>query len=265
MAEVKCASCGALNPSGATVCQGCGASLASPPYVVPADAVVPPAQDTVVVEGSRMSQPAVLLLSLLVLIALVIGGILMYQIGKTNTEMTVRDRDERSASAQPVPQPAPAEPVTTAPPPVIITQPAPAGLPPTTATMPVPAAPAAGQSPVDEARARECARYAAQIDPLVQEWKTGVSVAQTTPSGSLAPIVTQLQSIQQRVSRMTPPPCASAAQSHLLKAMSATIDALDSAAQNDTNLLTSEAFAHAQELFDQFEIEYNGLATTGRP
>jgi hypothetical protein len=189
----------------------------------------------------------------------------MYQWGRTaqNDDDLARERDARTRSASdrstsPTPYSAttPAPVTTTAPPPVVTTAPA----APVVITAPPPVSTGSGAGTVGQGRDAACARYVAQIDPLIQEWETAVITAETATGADQEAAIEKLRDIERRVSKVSAPQCASKAQGHLITAMTAMIDALHAVPQDATTSVTeSEAYRRASELMDNFETEYNSI------
>jgi hypothetical protein len=251
MEQIKCPTCGHLNAPDAAQCAECGTALAVP-YATP----VVPESETVVVHRSSANQAAVLSTIALALVALVVVGLLMYQWGRAeqsdddlaSTRAERGDRDARpTTSAPPTVTTVPA----TTPPPVVTTYPS---APPVTVEVPQATAP----TPVPSDAAQN-ARYVAEIDPLLRDWDRLVTAAKTSTGPALSQTVEQLDAIQRKASRIDAPASAASAHGHLLTAMTATIDALETSAANLTDPMGSAALEQAEELYDDFKTEYQGL------
>jgi hypothetical protein len=236
-----------VNPPDALVCRECGTSLESP-YVTPAAAP----DDTVVVARAGMSQSEIAVMVLCALVAVIAIGLLMYQWGRANNtdDELANERAARSAETQPAPAPATAPAPVTAP--VIVP---PASAPPVTVNVP----PIPGNATASQPSG--CASYGAQVDPILDDWTTQLATAEASTGTDLNESIGHLQDLQRRASRISAPACASRAHSHLLTAMTATIDALRSSARTGEAASDSTAFQHAEELFDKFQTEYSELKT----
>jgi len=253
MDQIKCPSCGLLNPEGAVSCAECGAAL-TVPYATP---VVAPS-DTVVVHRSGTNQAAVLASVALALVALIAVGFLMYQWGRSEqTDEDVADaRADRAADARRTPPPSEPPPVvTTYPstaPPVVTTYPS---APPTVVTVPqTTPAPAPSTS-----QAAQNAKYLAQVEPVMRQWESLVTLAKSQTGPSLAQTVAQLEAVQRRANAMSVPASAASAQGHLLTAMTSTIDALKSSADVLEDPNKSAALERADELYADFQTELQSL------
>jgi hypothetical protein len=251
MEQIKCPSCGLLNPEGAASCAECGAALTTP-YAAP---VVAPS-DTVVVHRSGTNQAAVLATVALALVALVVVGFLMYQWGRS--EQTDEDlAAARSAESRRTPPPSTPPTVTTTPataPPVVTTYPSPT---PTTVTVPVPV-PQSTPAPSASASAQN-SKYVAEVEPLLGEWESLVTQAKTQTGPTLAQTVTRLEAIERRANRISAPASAASAHGHLLTAMTSTIDALKSSAEVVEDPSSSAALQRAEELYTDFQTEFQSL------
>jgi hypothetical protein len=252
--EIKCPSCGLLNPESAVSCAECGAALTTP-YAAP---VVAPS-DTVVVHRSGTNQSAVLATVALALVALVVVGFLMYQWGRS--EQTDEDlaaaRTDRAAEPR---RTTPAEPptVVTTPataPPVVTTYPT----TPTTVTVPVPVPQGAPAPSPSATSAAQNAKYVAQVEPLLREWESLVTAAKTQTGPSLSQTITRLEAVERRANAISAPASAASAQGHLLTAMTSTIDALKSSAEVVEDPSSSAALQRAEELYSDFQTEFESL------
>jgi hypothetical protein len=101
-----------------------------------------------------------------------------------------------------------------------------------------------------------CAAYATRLDPLLREWSDLRASAETSSGPVPADVLDRMRDVQRRVSRLNVPACAGPAQGHLLTAMTSMIDALASAGDAPTS---SAAFQQAEDLFEQFQTEYDSL------
>ena len=205
MQQLKCTSCTTLNQPGETVCRECGASLIATSVVTPIATVAPVAavvpvahiapvapiveRAPVMIVDRGMSDQAKILTALFSIVGLVLIGVAFYAWSESNRseDQLERARTERlgrpdrtAGIAAPVAAPA-------ATPTVIVTPPAPTG----STTGPAPDVVAASH--------QEVAAYVSNAEPLLREWRNGVTFVESAEAAQIAQTVSTLRDLEGRI------------------------------------------------------------------
>jgi len=268
MQQLKCTSCTTLNQPGETVCRECGASLIATSVVTPiatvapvaafaADAAVVPVahiapvapiveRAPVMIIDRGMSDQAKILTALFSIIGLVLIGVAFYAWSESNRsedqlERARTERSDRSAGiATPVAAPA-------ATPTVIVTTPAPTS----STTGPAPDVVAASH--------QEVAAYVSNAEPLLREWRNGVTFVESAEAAQIAQTVSTLRDLEGRIADLTPPAAAVGVHRRLMTSMRNMLIEITSAAAGRTAFANSEGYVAARKAFDTAVQECTSL------
>ncbi len=257
MQQFNCPSCTTVSQPGDTVCRECGATLISTAVVAPAAAVVPVAhvahvspiveRAPVMVVDRGMSDQAKVLTAIFTIVGLVLVGVAFYAWSESNRSQDQLERARLEHAGRPlgsgtqVSTPA-------APSPVVITTPS-----PTVVTMP-------GSSPDSgSAEPREIAAYVSSVEPILQQWRDGVSRTETADSAQIASAVGALRDAESRIVGLNPPAAAAGAHGRLLTAMRNMLIEITAAADGRTALANSEGYVAARKAFDAAASECAAL------
>ena len=262
MQQLKCTSCTTLNQPGETVCRECGASLIATSVVTPVAAVAPVAavvpvahiapvapiveRAPVMIVDRGMSDQAKILTALFSIVGLVLIGVAFYAWSESNRsedqlERARTERSDRSAGiATPVAAPA-------ATPTVIVTTPAPTS----STTGPAPDVVAASH--------QEVAAYVSNAEPLLREWRDGVTFVESAEAAQIAQTVSTLRDLEGRIADLTPPAAAVGVHRRLMTSMRNMLIEITSAAAGRTAFANSEGYVAARKAFDEAVQECTSL------
>lgn len=244
MQQLRCASCGAENLPGQTVCGGCGVAFAASPVVVH-DPVAP--SSTVVVDDRGMSDAAKIVTCLFAIIAVVIVGVVFYQLGQSRQSESELER-ARLESARTGTGSRPATTPTSPSAPVVVTTPVPS---PTVITTTTPA----GSTTADDA----VAQYKASMDPVLRRWRDAILAAEAASGANLETAINALREVERSASMVTPPTAGSRVHSRLQTAMQTLIREFSEAARKQTAVTNSPTYVESREQFDAVAAEIEAL------
>jgi hypothetical protein len=256
MQQLKCPSCTTFNQAGETVCRECGASLIATSVVAPVAAVVPVAQIApaapivepapVMMVDRGMSDQAKVLTALFAVVGLVLVGVAFYAWSESNRSQDQLERARSERSDRPAPIGAPVT--------------APAVLPTVIVTTPAPTVATTGVAPeVVTANHQEVATYVSTAEPLLREWRDGVTFVESAEVVQIAQTVSTLRDLEGRIANLTPPAAAVGVHGRLLTSMRNILIEITSAAAGRTAIANSEGYVAARRAFDEAVLECTTL------